>query len=89
VENIFNSRIFNQQLQYFNILFISMGMMWMNALGNQWKTYWMPLRRCMSFIDDIQTNPSLLFVELITRKGGDAKDANAMKFIHLNVHPYT
>jgi hypothetical protein len=29
----------------------------------------------------------LLFMELVARKGGDVMDANAMEFIHLNVHP--
>jgi hypothetical protein len=43
----------------------------------------------MSFINNIQTNPSLLFVELIVRKKGDVTDANAMEFIHLNVHSCT
>jgi hypothetical protein len=25
--------------------------MWVNALGNQLRTYWMPWKRCMNFID--------------------------------------
>jgi hypothetical protein len=41
----------------------------------------------MSFIDDIQISPSLLFVELVDKKGCDVTDANAMGFILLNVHP--
>jgi hypothetical protein len=41
----------------------------------------------MNFIDNIQTNPSPLLMELIVKKGGDVVDANVMEFIHLNVHP--
>jgi hypothetical protein len=46
----------------------------------------------MSFIDDIQTNPSLLLVEFIARKGGDVTNVNIkhhflMDGNHLNVHP--
>ncbi len=37
----------------------------------------------MSFIDDIQTNPSSFFMELVTKRGGDVMDA--IEFIHLNV----
>jgi hypothetical protein len=51
-----------------NILFISMGMMWMTALGNQSRTYQMPWRRCMNFIDDTQINPSTPLVKFVTRK---------------------
>ncbi len=71
----------------FNILFIGMGMMWTNALGNQSKTYLMPWRRFTNFIDDIQASPSSLLVEFVIRKRGDFTDVNAMGFIHLNVHP--
>ncbi len=71
-----------------NILFIGMGMMWVNAFGNQWKTYKMQWRRCMSLIDVIQTRSSLFFVELVARKGGDVTYTNAMEFIHLKVHPW-
>jgi hypothetical protein len=48
----------------------------------------MPWKRCMNFIDDIQTNPSPLLMEFVVRRGGDIMDANAMEFIHLNVHAY-
>jgi hypothetical protein len=41
----------------------------------------------MSFIDNIQTSPSLILVEFIVKRGGDVTDANAMGFIPLNVHP--
>jgi hypothetical protein len=41
----------------------------------------------MNFIYDIQTNPSSLLVELVVKMGGDAMDANAMEFIHLNDCP--
>jgi len=41
----------------------------------------------MSFIDNIQTNPSSLLVEFIVRRGSDVMDANVIEFIHLNVHP--
>ncbi len=71
-----------------NILFISMGIIWMDAFGNQCKTYQMPWKRFTSFINDIQTSPSLFFVELVTRRGNDVIDANAMKFIHMSVHPW-
>jgi hypothetical protein len=58
------------------------------ALGNQSKTYLMPWRRFMNFINDIQTSPSPLLMELIIIRGGDdVMDVNAMGFIHLNVHP--
>jgi len=59
----------------------------MNALGNQLKSYLMPWRRFMSFINDIQANPSPLFMELVIKRRGDVTNANAMGFIHLNVHP--
>jgi hypothetical protein len=49
----------------------------------------MPWRKFMSFIDNIQTNPSPFIVELVVGKEGDVADANAMEFIHLNVHPCT
>jgi hypothetical protein len=51
-----------------NILFIDMGMMWTNTFGNQWRTYQMPWRKCMSFINDMQTNLNLFLVEFIVRK---------------------
>jgi hypothetical protein len=60
----------------------------MNSFGNESRTYQMPWKS-MSFIDDIQTNPSLFFMEFVVRRGGDVTDANAMEFIHLNVHPCT
>jgi len=63
-----------------NVLFIRMGMMWTSTPGNQSRTYRMPWRRCMNFIDDIQTSPSLLLVELIIRKGGDVTNANIKYF---------
>jgi hypothetical protein len=50
------------------------------------KTYQTPWRRFMSFINNIQTNPSLLLVELIVKKGGDVTNAT-IEFIHMNVHP--
>jgi hypothetical protein len=50
----------------------------MNALGNQLKSYPMPWRRSMSFINDIQANPSPLFMELVIRRGGDVTNANAV-----------
>jgi hypothetical protein len=71
----------------FNILFIGMGMMRVSALGNQSRTYQMLWRRCMSFIDNIQTSPSPFLVEFIARRGSDVTNANAMGFIALNVHP--
>jgi hypothetical protein len=58
-----------------------------SALGNLSITYQMPWRRCINFIDNIQTNPSPFLVEFVAKKGGDVTDANAMEFIHLNVHP--
>jgi hypothetical protein len=60
-----------------------MNMMWANAFGNHSRTYQMLWRKCMNFIDDIQTNPCLFLLKLITRKGGDV-----MGFILLNVHPW-
>jgi len=42
----------------------------------------------MSFMNDIQISPSSLLVELDIRKGGDIMNASAMKFIHVNVHPW-
>jgi hypothetical protein len=47
----------------------------------------MPRKMFMSFINDIQTSPSLLPMELVTKRGGDVMDTNAMRFIPLNVHP--
>jgi hypothetical protein len=47
----------------------------------------MPWRKYMSFINNIQTNPSPFLVEFIAIRGGDVMDANVMEFIHLNVHP--
>jgi hypothetical protein len=41
----------------------------------------------MSLIDVIQTSRSPLLMELVTRKGGDVTNTNAMEFIHLKVHP--
>jgi hypothetical protein len=41
----------------------------------------------MSFINDIQTSPSLLLVEFVVKKRGDVINANTMEFIHMNVHP--
>ncbi len=70
-----------------NSLFIDMDMIGTNALGNPSKTYHMPWKRFMRFINNIQTSPSLLFVELVTRKGGDVMDVNAIEFILLKVHP--
>jgi len=64
-------------------LFIGMNVMWASAFGNYSRTYQMLWRGCMNFIDDIQTNPRLLLLKLITKKGGDA-----MGFILLNVHPW-
>ncbi len=66
-----------------SIWFIGMNMMWANAFGNHSRTYQMLWRKCMNFIDDIQTNPCLFLLKLITRKGGDV-----MGFILLNVHPW-
>jgi hypothetical protein len=59
----------------------------MNALGNQLRTYQMPWKKYMSFIDNIQINPSSLLMEFIVKRGGDVMDVNVMEFIHLNVHP--
>jgi hypothetical protein len=58
-----------------------------SALGNQSKTYLMPWKRFMNFINDIQTSPNLLLMELIIGMGGDVMDVNATWFINLNVHP--
>jgi len=41
----------------------------------------------MNLINNIQTSPSLLLVELVVKRGGDVTNANAMEFIHMNVHP--
>jgi hypothetical protein len=43
----------------------------------------------MNFIYDIQTNLSPFLMELVPSRGGDVKDVNAIKFIHLNVYPCT
>jgi hypothetical protein len=40
----------------------------------------------MSFIDDIQTSPSMILMEFIVKRGSDVTNANAMGFIPLNVH---
>jgi len=71
-----------------NILFIGMGMMWTSALGNQSKTYQMPWKRCMNFINNNQTSPSPLLVKFITKKRSDVTNANAVEFNHLNVLPW-
>jgi hypothetical protein len=48
----------------------------------------MPWRRCMSFIDDIQINPSSFLVELVVRKGGDVTNANIRHHLPMNgIHP--
>jgi hypothetical protein len=47
----------------------------------------MPRKRFTNFINDIQTNPSMLTMELVARRGGDVMDTNAMRFIPFNVHP--
>ncbi len=47
----------------------------------------MPWKMIMSFIIDIQANQKLFLMELVVRKGGDVMDANATRFILLNVHP--
>jgi hypothetical protein len=41
----------------------------------------------MNFINDIQTSPSALLEEFVVKRGSDVIDANAMRFIPLNVHP--
>jgi hypothetical protein len=69
-------------------MFIGMGMMWANELENQLKTYQIPWKRCMNFINDIQTSPSSFLVEFVVKQGSDVTNANAMKFIPLNVHPW-
>jgi hypothetical protein len=46
----------------------------------------MPWKGFMNFINDIQTNLNSLLMEFIVRKGSDVMDANAIGFIHLNVH---
>ncbi len=70
-----------------SILFIGMGMMWMNTLGDQSRTYQMLWRRCMSFINNIWTNPSSFLVERIVKRGSDVIDANAMSsFIWMIIH---
>ncbi len=71
-----------------SILFIGMGMMLASALRNQSRTYQMPWRRCMNFINDIQTSPSPLLMKFIVKKRGDVIDANAIEFIDLNDHPW-
>jgi len=38
-------------------------------------------------MNDIQISLSSFLMELDIRKGGDVMNANAMKFIHVNVHP--
>jgi hypothetical protein len=50
------------------------------------KTCKTPWRRFTSFINNIQTNPSLLLVELVVKRGGDVTNAT-IKFIHMKVHP--
>ncbi len=85
MENILDSNTSNHQLQY---LVISMGMMWVNTFVNQWKTYQMPWKGFMNFINDIQTNVNSLLMEFIVRRGGDVTNANAIGFIHLNVHSW-
>ncbi len=85
MEDVLDSKISNCQFQYF---VINMGMMWASALGNLSITYQMPWRRCINFINNIQTSPSPFLVKFVVRKGGDVTDANAMEFIHLNVHPW-
>jgi hypothetical protein len=48
----------------------------------------MPWRRCMSFIDDIQTSPSLFLVELVIKKGGDVINANIKHHLPIDgIHP--
>jgi hypothetical protein len=48
----------------------------------------MPWKRCMNFIDDIQTSPIPLFVELIIKKGGDLIDANIRHHLPIDgIHP--
>jgi hypothetical protein len=40
------------------------------------------MKKVHKFHQRYPTNPSSFLVELITRRGSDAIDANAMKFIH-------
>jgi hypothetical protein len=48
----------------------------------------MPWKRYMSFIDDVQTSPSLLLMELITKWGGDVVDANIKHHLLMDgIHP--
>jgi hypothetical protein len=59
-----------------------------NAFGNKSRTYQMPWRICMNFIDNIQINPSLLLVEFVIRKGGDVMDVNIKHHLPMDgIHP--
>jgi hypothetical protein len=65
-----------------------MGMMKTNVLGNSSRTYQMPWRRCMSFIDNIQTIPSLFLVRFVARKGSDVTDVNIRHHLPIDgIHP--
>jgi hypothetical protein len=44
----------------------------------------MPWRRCMNFIDDIQTNPSPFLVEFINEKGGDVTNGGIKHHIPID-----
>jgi hypothetical protein len=45
------------------------------------------MKKVHEFHQQYPNKPSSFLVELVTRKGNDAIDVNAMKFIHMNVHP--
>jgi CRISPR/Cas system-associated protein Csx1 len=72
VEEIFNFKLFNQQLQY---LVHWKGYIWYmalaNAFGNLLSIYQMPSTRWKKFIDAIQTNPRSFLMEHIVVRGGD------------------
>jgi hypothetical protein len=85
VEDILDSRISNHQLQY---LVHWHGYDMSKHTWEPIKNYQMPWKRFMCFINNIQTTPSSVLMELVARRGGDVTDVNAMEFTPLNVHPY-
>jgi hypothetical protein len=75
------------QIDNSSTLFIGMDMMWMNTLGNQLNTYWMPWKNWKKIINNIQTSPKPTpLVQLVEKKKNDVMNITfmwRMEFIHM------
>jgi hypothetical protein len=46
------------------------------------------MEKCMNFIDDMQTSPSLFLMEFVARKGNDVMDVNIRHHLSKDgIHP--